>query len=234
MTMPNPAELLKLLSKLPKGSKAAQELVAADVAAREAAQKALYAGHTPPTETGRKAIAQAKQTLITPEQQAKLEAEMREKGKKKFLEPSKVKDRLYHGTSRQEINEFKTGKMLKEQQYPGNTIEPWAVDNRDAVFLTPNPKFAGGYSGGEYDMSLGYGPSIYPVRVQVKNPWDYDNPEHLEQVIKDIRITHFCAAPQDGVKVTAQAFQLVAGHVSAEWRFAFHVTLFANSSIFDR
>ena len=105
MTMPNPAELLKLLSKLPKGSKAAQELVAADVAAREAAQKALYAGHTPPTETGRKAIAQAKQTLITPEQQAKLEAEMREKGKKKFLKPSKEKDRWYHGTG-ENITQF--------------------------------------------------------------------------------------------------------------------------------
>lgn len=108
----------------------------------------------------------------------------REQGLQKFLEPSAVKERLYHGTSRPDLTEFKTGKMIKEKQYPGNTIEPWAVDNRDAVFLTPSPQFSGRYSGGDWEISGGYTPTTYPVRVQVKNPWDYENPEHIESVIQ--------------------------------------------------
>jgi len=185
--MPNPkilSDLLKAAGKLPKGSPAAREAVGAKIAAEEAEKAALYKAQPIATETGRKAIAQSKQTLMTPEQQARMEAELREKGKQKFLEPSKVKERLYHGTSKADLTEFKTGKAIKEKQYPGNTIEPWAVDNRDAVFLTPSPEFSGKYSGGDWDINLGYTPTIYPVHVQVKNPWDYENPEHIENVIQ--------------------------------------------------
>ena len=108
----------------------------------------------------------------------------REANLKKFLEPSKVSQRMYHGSSNPNIQEFKTGKMRKQELYPNNTIEPWAVDNRDAVFLTPNPEFSSKYSGDEWDINVGYSPTTYPVYVQAKNPWDYDNQEHLERVIK--------------------------------------------------
>ena len=31
---------------------------------------------------------------------------------------------------------------------------------------------------------MGLTPTTYPVRVQVKNPWDYENPEHIESAIR--------------------------------------------------
>lgn len=65
--MPNITKLLspleELLSRLPAGSEAAQKLIAAELAARKAAQEAAYASHTLPTETGSAALEQAKKTL---------------------------------------------------------------------------------------------------------------------------------------------------------------------------
>jgi len=57
------APLAELLSKMPAGSRAAQEAIAAEMAARKAAQEAAYAPHTLPTEKGKKTIAKAKKTL---------------------------------------------------------------------------------------------------------------------------------------------------------------------------
>ncbi|NBW12275.1 MAG: hypothetical protein EBR82_30015 [Caulobacteraceae bacterium] len=117
----------------------------------------------------------------------------------RFLEPSKVKERLYHGSHKPAIVEFQTGRVLKEKQYPGNTIEPWAVDNRDAVFLTPDPKLADSFAGGDFHIGMGYTPATYPVRVQVKNPWDYDNPEHIESVINAYKKKYPLKKTKDGV-----------------------------------
>jgi hypothetical protein len=117
----------------------------------------------------------------------------------RFLEPSKVKERLYHGSHKPAIVEFQTGRMLKEKQYPGNTIESWAVDNRDAVFLTPDPKLADSFAGSDFHIGMGYTPATYPVRVQVKNPWDYDNPEHIENVINAYKEKYPLKRTKDGV-----------------------------------
>lgn len=68
--MPNPkilSDLLKAAGKLPKGSKAAQEAVSAEMAAREAAQRAAYAGHTPPTETGQSSLSTIRDILESQE-----------------------------------------------------------------------------------------------------------------------------------------------------------------------
>jgi hypothetical protein len=114
-----------------------------------------------------------------------LSAEESAENLRRLLEESRIKERLFHGSSsREPITEFKTGKMIKEEQYPGNTIEPWAVDNRDAVFLTPEPSFSEKYAGDEWEMTGGRRPTIYPVYVQAKKPWDYENPEHIEEAIK--------------------------------------------------
>jgi hypothetical protein len=113
-----------------------------------------------------------------------LPAAEREGNLAKMLESSAVKQRMIHGSSNPNIKQLKTGKMLKEEQYPGNTIEPWAVDNRDAVFLTPEPTFSNNYAGGSWDVEIGRSPTSYPVYVQAKKPWDYDNPKHIEDVIQ--------------------------------------------------
>ena len=109
----------------------------------------------------------------------------RDENLKKFLEPSLVKDRMFHGSSTPDIVEFKTGLALQKQRYPQIEMKPWEhTVNRDAVFLTPDPQFASRYSGEDWYVGPGSAPTTYPVRVQAQNPWDYDNPEHIEAVIK--------------------------------------------------
>jgi len=102
----------------------------------------------------------------------------------KMLEPSAVKGVMYHGSPNPNIAQFKTAKMSKEESHPGNTIDPWSANNRDAVFLTPDPQFSSRYSGDQWDVDMGRSPTTYPVYVQAKNPWDYENPKHIEDAIK--------------------------------------------------
>ena len=178
------ADLDEVMGRLPKIDPALQAKIDAELNEIRRRQREAYNVPQLPKEKGKKALAEARRILMTPEERAASEAQFREQGLQSFLEPSAIKERLYHGTSRPDLTEFKTGKMIKEKQYPGNTIEPWAVDNRDAVFLTPDPQFSSRYSGGDWEVSGGYTPTTYPVRVQVKNPWDYENPDHIEGVIQ--------------------------------------------------
>lgn len=90
----------------------------------------------------------------------------------KFLEQSAVKDRLYHGTGR-DITSFRPN------------LES------GATFLTPDPAFANKFAMDDllYDANSTYrgapsGANVMPVYVQVKNPWDYENPKHIEAVAK--------------------------------------------------
>jgi hypothetical protein len=147
------SELAEIMSRLPKGSKASQEAVAAEMAAREAAEKAAYAAHTLPSEIGKKAIAKAKETLMTPEQKAKLEAELREKGKQKFLEPSKVKERLYHGTGK-DITEFDKSKI--KRPYFG-----------EGFHLAESPSLASFYA-----KQWKEDQNVMPIYAQIKNPYE--------------------------------------------------------------
>ena len=55
--------LEEAMTKLPKGSDAAKAKIEQEFAEEAARKAGLYAGHTLPTETGKQAIAQAKQTL---------------------------------------------------------------------------------------------------------------------------------------------------------------------------
>ena len=83
-----------------------------------------------------------------------LPAAEREANKAKFLEPSVEKRRMYHGTG-EDVNQFRTG--------------------RHGVFLSPESEFAN-----EYARSKGA--NVMPVRVQVKNPFDYENAAHVENL----------------------------------------------------
>lgn len=108
----------------------------------------------------------------------------RDENLKKFLEPSVVKERMFHGSTNPDIVQFKTGKTLLEERYPQIKVKPFEhSQGRDAAFLTPDPQFASRYSGEEWAVTPGTAPTVYPVRVQAQNPWDYDNPEHIEAAI---------------------------------------------------
>lgn len=81
-------------------------------------------------------------------------------GLKKFLAESKVKERLYHGTPKS-FSKFKTKKGM--------------------IFLAHKPDFSNDYAGGEYTIDVEKGsPNVMPVHAHVKNPWDYQNPEHVD------------------------------------------------------
>jgi hypothetical protein len=84
----------------------------------------------------------------------------REANKAKYLEKSKEKNVMYHGTD-EDISEF-----------------------RPYTFVTPDPKVAAQYPGGGEPA----GQNIMPVHVRAENPFDYENPSHinkLRSVIKD-------------------------------------------------
>jgi hypothetical protein len=84
----------------------------------------------------------------------------REANKAKYLEKSKEKNVMYHGTD-QDISEF-----------------------RPYIFATPNPKVANQYPG----LGQPRGQNIMPVYVRAENPFDYENPSHLNKlrsIIKD-------------------------------------------------
>jgi hypothetical protein len=118
-----------------------------------------------------KSIKGAQDILPTAEREASLA---------KFLDKSAEKRRMYHGSDKPNITRFKTGKMMMEERHPGNTVDPWAVDNREAVFLTPETEFSNKYSGDEWNQRGDRAPTTYPVYVQAQNPWDFGNPEHIE------------------------------------------------------
>jgi hypothetical protein len=91
--------------------------------------------------------------------------EAAEASKRGFLNPSVEKDVWYHGTTA-DIDAFRPGE-------------------RGAVFLTKDPQFASDYAptsrlpSGEVAGT----PNVMPVRVQIRNPFDYENPEHVKAVL---------------------------------------------------
>jgi hypothetical protein len=112
-----------------------------------------------------------------------LPREQAEANKAAFMEPSVVKDRLYHGTKR--------------------NFTRFAPTTADSIFLTPDPTFASGFAHGSLQYKDPYSQvahgrfstpeakfldpqeqvdnvNILPVRVQVTNPFDYDNLNHVE------------------------------------------------------
>jgi hypothetical protein len=101
----------------------------------------------------------------------------------KFLEPSKVQQRLYHGTGQGDISAFKSPPRKKVP--PGYM---WGQKGDETynrgVFLSPNPEMANHFAkrgtklaeddAGQY--------AVYPVRAQIERPFDYENPEHREML----------------------------------------------------
>lgn len=183
MTMPSPKDIKKilkatqgtstagkaldleeLLGKLPKGSKEQQleaELMFKRLAEEQAAR---YAPTNPPTERGNAALAAAKKTLAKKKPAPKVDAQKQaleeelarlQAGKEGFLEPSQIKERLYHGTT---ATEGGTGEEAIRRFKPS---KEGALGS--GVYLTPDTTFAGSYA-------EQMGGNMLPVYVQMKNP----------------------------------------------------------------
>ena len=101
----------------------------------------------------------------------------REANLQKFLAPSAEKRRMYHGSKEPNITEFKTRKDLTNE----DNMTGHYADERDAVFLSPDPEFSKDFSVWGY-TDEGKAPTTYPVYAQVERPFDFDNPEHLQKV----------------------------------------------------
>jgi hypothetical protein len=84
-----------------------------------------------------------------------------EANKAKFLEPSKEKNVMYHGTF-SDFNQFKPSQ-------------------RGAIFVSPKTDFVNHYIG-MYKSDEANKPHIMPVHVNVQNPFDYENPLHLSNL----------------------------------------------------
>jgi hypothetical protein len=107
----------------------------------------------------------------------------REANLQKFIEPSKAKERLYHGTGQGDISAFNLPPRKKVPQGYMWGQKGDETYNR-GVFLSPDPEMANHFAkrgtklaeddAGQY--------AVYPVRAQIERPFDYENPEHRDML----------------------------------------------------
>jgi hypothetical protein len=85
----------------------------------------------------------------------------REANKAKFLENSKIKDVLYHGTDKS-FSKFKP--------------------KHGMIFLAHKPDFANDYTTSNVDIvkKRKLSPNVMPIHVNVNNPWNYENSKHVD------------------------------------------------------
>jgi hypothetical protein len=131
-------------------------------------------------------------------QQAVLPAAESAANLEKMLAQSKEKRRMYHGTYRKpQVIHKQTGteKPLTEYDWQGNVVTAKPMpeipeegltsimpgQRRGMIFTSPDPEFASSYARGP-SLSPLEGGQVYPVRVHTKNPFDYENAEHVKAV----------------------------------------------------
>lgn len=96
-----------------------------------------------------------------------MSAELRAKGKAKFLEPSKVKQRLYHGTDKN-IKQYDQSKL-------GGNPDTAHQTSQLGFFLTDDPDEASAYAGKRK------GANVQALHAQIKNPYHTSWDEIHEQ-----------------------------------------------------
>ena len=120
----------------------------------------------------------------------------RDEGLKKFLEPSAEKRRMYHGT-RHYTRGVKGGHPATSPEADPNYTENMRNTGgfraitpgiRGMSFVTPDTEFANEYAG-ESKQSDKMSGAVYPVHVQVKNPFDYENLKHVRAIVKLLKPT---------------------------------------------
>lgn len=159
--------LQELMDNFPKVDPETAARVVAELEEIERRKREAYKVPQVSKEKGKKALAEARRILMTPEQRAAYEAELREAGKQKFLEPSKIKQRLYHGTTG-DIYEFDPAAAAKQTGNPTSHF---------GTFLSESPKEAGRYAR-DWQHGGTLGGNIMPVHVQMTNPYPMSYKEY--------------------------------------------------------
>ena len=106
----------------------------------------------------------------------------REANFEKLIDKSADKRKFFHGSKEPNITEFKTRKQISDENYANDPSNDYR-DERNAVFLSPDPHFTRHFSVEGY-TDKGQAPTTYPVHVQIKNPFDFENPNHRENLWK--------------------------------------------------
>jgi hypothetical protein len=78
---------------------------------------------------------------------------------------------------------------IPKTMYHGKAGEYSDTYMPERFFLTPDPKFAEDFAHDAASRSVDEHPNIMPFHVGVKNPFDYDNPEHVNFVKNNARLT---------------------------------------------
>lgn len=113
--------------------------------------------------------------------------------KAKFLEPSQIKEVWYHGTPHTVRGEPSVANpMRKELHAQGITQFDPNRGKTGMTFAAKDPKFANDFAeqyGREVngDVTKGTAPTVYPVHVQAKNPFDYQKVEHVNNLMNHMR-----------------------------------------------
>lgn len=84
-----------------------------------------------------------------------------------FLRDAAIKERMYHGTWASDIEAFRPKRA-------------------GATFLTPDPRFASGFS----IKAPSGSPNVLPVYTNVKQPFDYENASHLKKLAESYNQLH--------------------------------------------
>jgi hypothetical protein len=162
-------DLTELVAKLPKASPEVEARVQAEIAAREKARREMYDVPQVDKTKGKAALQEIK-------------GQLRESGKQKFLEPSAVKERMYHGT-----RHYKPGTINfdPDARPSGEGIKEFQKSRRGMTFVSPDTEFANTYAGDPKDAIFKSG-AVYPVHVQVRNPFDFQNADHLDVLTDEL------------------------------------------------
>ena len=127
--------------------------------------------HFPHAATGGAIIAKASGGVVDPQKAIRrammLAKDDREKNLSKFLEGSESKNVMYHGSGH-DIQQFDT-----------------ARGRVPAIYLSHDPAFASWYA--NRALNTGDHPTVYPLHVSAKKPFDYENKHHVDKVMERFR-----------------------------------------------
>ena len=111
------------------------------------------------------------------------------KNKAAFTEPSAVKGTWYHGTPGIENT---SDEARKELHANGITQFDPQRSKTGMMFASDKPKFANSFAEqngrdlNAVNAPKGTSPTVYPVLVHAKNPFDYANPQHVENLVNHL------------------------------------------------
>ncbi len=113
-----------------------------------------------------------------------------EKAKEAFLASSAEKRRMYHGTLMAPEGKTVVDKRLPDFYKTVGTDQGFTSfkpGTGGMTFVTPNPEFTDLFTGMRFAGKGNTSPSrVYPVYVQVKKPFDFENAKHVDELATEV------------------------------------------------